>query len=261
MELTSGTIYLVGAGPGDPGLLTLKALECLRQADVVLYDRLISPEILQLASSSAELVSVGKEGGGTCFPQEGINHLLVSHAREGKRVVRLKGGDPFLFGRGGEEVLAIKEAGIPFEIIPGVSSSLAVPAAVGIPVTHRGISSQITIVTAHEQSSASTLDWRQLALQTGTLVVLMPLGKLDSIIESLISNGMSAKTPAAMVQSGTTPQQRAVFAPLEEIVSAVRKEGIASPALLVVGEVVTLASRIVENAPACLEVASLNPAR
>jgi uroporphyrin-III C-methyltransferase len=256
MELTAGTVYLVGAGPGDPGLLTLKALDCLRQADVVLYDRLISTEILQLASSSAELVSVGKEGGGTCFPQEGINHLLVSHAREGKRVVRLKGGDPFLFGRGGEEALALKEAGIVFVVIPGVSSALAAPAAVGIPVTHRGLASQVTVVTAHGQNDTSALNWRQLATQTGTLVVLMPLGNLENLVRNLISNGMTARAPTALIQSGTTARQRAAFAPLEEIVSAAKKERIASPALLVVGEVVTLASQMGLKPTVKLELAS-----
>jgi uroporphyrin-III C-methyltransferase len=244
MQLSPGMVYLVGAGPGDPGLLTLKAVDALRQAEVLLYDRLVSPEILELASPAAELIGVGKEGGGICFPQEGIHHLLISHAREGKKVVRLKGGDPFLFGRGGEEALALGDAGIPFEVIPGISSALAVPAAAGIPVTQPGLSSQVTIVTAHTQKDAEAPNWPLLAALGGTLVVLMPLSNLEEITENLIQNGMAPITPAALIHAGTTPQQRSLFAPLNELAPAARQESFTSPALLIIGEVVSLASRI-----------------
>jgi uroporphyrin-III C-methyltransferase len=247
MILEQGTVYLVGAGPGDPGLLTLKAYDCLRQGDVILHDRLVSPAILGLASPDAHFVPVGKEGGGICFPQDGIHQLLISYAREGKKVVRLKGGDPFLFGRGGEEALALEEEGIPFEIIPGVTSALAVPAAVGIPVTHRNLASQVVFVTAHGQNGTNPIDWARLATLEGTLVVLMPLGTLEKITEQLILGGMPPHTPSAMIHAGTTPTQKVVIASLATIADKTSQAGFGSPALLVIGEVVTLSSRIGEG--------------
>jgi uroporphyrinogen III methyltransferase / synthase len=233
------TAYLVGAGPGDPGLLTARALELIARADVILHDRLIPHEALAGARADAEIVDVGKVGGGEQVPQAETTRLLVEHASAGRCVVRLKGGDPFVFGRGGEEALALAAAGVPFEVVPGVSSLAAVPAAAGIPLTHRGVSSQVTIVSGHDPRA---LDLPALARMQGTLVVFMGLASLREIAAGLIRHGRAADTPGAVIASGTLPEQRTVVAPLAELADAAA--GLEAPALVVVGEVVALAGTL-----------------
>jgi uroporphyrin-III C-methyltransferase len=224
-------VWLVGAGPGDPGLITVRGLEALRACDAVVYDRLVAPELVDEAPADALRVARDALG------QEEINDLLVRLAQRGLDVVRLKGGDPFLFGRGGEEALALVGAGVPFEVVPGVSSLAAVPAAAGIPVTHRGVSSQVTIVNGH-----GPLDLAALASVPGTLVAFMGLARLDDLARGLIEHGRDASTPAAVIAGGTLPAQRTVVAPLAEIAAAARD--VDPPALVVIGEVVSLAAAL-----------------
>ena len=234
---TNGIVYLVGGGPGDPGLITVKGLECLRRADVVLYDRLVAQELLMEVPSHAELIDVGKEPKRHRRSQDEINALLIDRARDGKIVVRLKGGDPFVFGRGGEECQALAEAGIRYEVIPGVSSAIAVPAYAGIPVTQRGITTAFTVVAGHTGSVDSNIDWEAIA-RIGTIVFLMGVEHLPQIIPQLIAHGRSADTPAALIQEGTTPNQVVITATLADIVEKTRE--IRPPAVLIVGEVVRL---------------------
>jgi uroporphyrin-III C-methyltransferase len=246
------TVYLVGAGPGDPGLLTVKGRELLADADVVLYDDLVDPRLLGLTSAHARMIGVGKSvgrlGSERATPQEEINRLLRQYGRSGACVVRLKGGDPFVFGRGGEEALALQEAGIPFEVVPGVSSALAAPAYAGIPVTHRGLASSVAIVTGHEApekgQDAAHVDWGRLATATDTLVILMGIGQLPRLVEHLIDGGRSPETPAAAVEQGTTAHQRVVTGALCELPSLVREAALQSPAAIVVGEVVRLGRQL-----------------
>jgi uroporphyrin-III C-methyltransferase len=237
-----GKVYLVGAGPGDPDLITLKGLHCLWKADVVVYDRLISPSLLDEAPVQAERVFVGKEAGCHSIKQEDINALLIKHARQGRLVVRLKGGDPFIFGRGGEEALALAKARIPFEIVPGVSSALAVPAYGGIPVTHRNYASSVTIVTGHEDSThtSTSVDWETLASLDGTLVILMGVTTLPYITQRLLDGGLHPDTPVAVIQHGTVPQQRVITDTLINIAEHAKTAGIKSPAVVVIGAVVAL---------------------
>lgn len=236
-----GKVFLVGAGPGDPELLTVKGARCIAQADVVVYDRLVHPGILDLAPAESERILAGKKGGHYSFPQEKINKLLAARARAGLRVVRLKGGDPFLFGRGGEEALFLLQHGIAFEVIPGVSSALAGPAAAGIPVTHRDVSSSVAFITGHSAAGAENSPrWDILAQSADTLVILMPLLNLRHIVSQLVLHGKSLETPAAIIQAATWENQKEVCSTLREIVSAVRRQKIESPALLVVGDVVRL---------------------
>jgi uroporphyrin-III C-methyltransferase/precorrin-2 dehydrogenase/sirohydrochlorin ferrochelatase len=247
-EASAGVVYLVGAGPGDPGLLTQRGAALLRLADVVLHDRLIDPAVLRLARPEAQLVDVGKSPKGRTTLQEEINRLLVEHARAGHSVVRLKGGDPFVFGRGGEEAIALEEAGIRFEVVPGVSSAVAAAAYAGIPVTHRGVSSAVTVVAGHgaadDRPVADALSAYARTTHPGTLVVLMGLGRLDWIVGTLLRAGCRADTPVAVVQSASGPAQRSVVATLAEIGVAAEQAGIEAPATLVVGEVVRLRDRI-----------------
>jgi len=239
-ESESGKVFLVGAGPGDAELITVKGLRYLRQADVVLYDRLISPLLLDETHPGTELIFVGKEPGCHSIPQEQINKLLISYARQGHTVVRLKGGDPFVFGRGGEEAQALVEAGIPFEVVPGVSSVTAVPAYAGIPITHRDFTSSVTIVTGHEGYSASpTVNWEALAALGGTLVVLMGVKALPHFTQRLITAGMDPTLPAAIIQEGTMPQQRVITGTLADIAQRAIEAGLTSPALTVIGAVVS----------------------
>ena len=237
-----GKVYLVGAGPGDPRLITLKGLDCLRAADVVIYDRLISPLLLEEASSHATRVFAGKEPGCHSMKQEQINALLITYALQGCLVVRLKGGDPFLFGRGGEEALALADAGISFEVVPGVSSAIAVPAYAGIPVTHRDHASSVTIVTGHGQQSqaSSGVKWEQFAQMEGTLVIMMGVESLGQISQRLLTGGLAPSTPAAVIQQGTVPQQKVVSGSVENIAERARAAGIKSPAVIVIGAVVAL---------------------
>jgi uroporphyrin-III C-methyltransferase len=227
------SVYLVGAGPGDPGLITVRGLELVRSCDVLVHDRLVSRELVAEAPQRAPRVARDRLGQGE------IDELLVRYGRRGLRVVRLKGGDPFVFGRGGEEALALAAAGVPFEVVPGVSSLAAVPAAAGIPLTHRGVSSQVTIVSGHDPRA---LDLPALACMQGTLVVFMGLGSLREIAAGLIRHGRAADTPAAVIASGTLPGQQTVVAPLAELADAAT--GVDPPALVVVGEVVALAGTL-----------------
>ena len=237
----NGKVYLVGAGPGDPELITVKGIKLLKEAQVVVYDRLISPELLKYVNPSAELYYAGKAPGRHSLNQEEINELLVKKAREGKMVVRLKGGDPFVFGRGGEEALALFKAGIPFEVVPGVTSAVAVPAYAGIPVTHRRIASSFTVVTGNETENKEEreVNWEKIARVGGTIVILMGLSNLPFIKGELLQY-LPATTPVAVIYRGTTPSQKVVTGTLEDIVEKVLAAGIKHPAVIVVGDVVKL---------------------
>lgn len=239
-----GKVTLVGAGPGDPGLLTLEGLRVLRQAEVVLYDRLVGEAILELIPPGAERIDVGKESGWHPVPQECINALLCGHAAAGRRVVRLKGGDPYLFGRGGEEAEALLALGADVEVVPGVSSALAAPAAAGIPLTHRDHSAAVHIFTGHRRHGGPELDYGALAGLGGTLVFLMGLGALEEICAGLIAAGMPPGRAAALVQNGTRAGQRKLIGTLDDLPRRARKEGFGPPCVLVVGEVCTLSDRL-----------------
>ncbi|HVA34322.1 MAG TPA: uroporphyrinogen-III C-methyltransferase, partial [Candidatus Baltobacteraceae bacterium] len=249
----AGTVYLVGAGPGDPGLLTLRAAELLQRADVLLYDALAADAIVALAPPQCERIFVGKRAARHAMPQADIEALAIERARAGKRVVRLKGGDPFVFGRGGEEAQALRAAGIPFEIVPGISSATAAPAYAGIAVTHREHNTAFTVATGHEDPSkaGSTLDWSKLADPHRTLIFLMAMENLAEIARRLVEAGLDASTPAAVVQDGTRPTQRTVTGTLESIAGDVARAGLSAPAVVVVGSVVTLRSSIAwfDNTP------------
>ena len=235
----SRVVYLVGAGPGDPGLMTQRALELIARADVILYDRLIPATALAGSRPGSELVYVGKTPGGKSMPQEAINELLVEHGRGGGTVVRLKGGDPFVFGRGGEEAEALAAAGIEFEVVPGVTAGVAAPAYAGIPVTHRDEASAVAFVTGHEDpgKDESALDWDALARFPGTLVLYMGVRRLAEIADRLIDAGRSRDEPAAVIERGTFPGQRTVTAPLGDLPGAVAEAGIEAPAITVIGPV------------------------
>ncbi|HEX6809263.1 MAG TPA: uroporphyrinogen-III C-methyltransferase [Gemmatimonadaceae bacterium] len=245
---TSGFVSLVGAGPGDPGLITVRARALLAQADAVVYDALVNPRILQHGAvrSDAEMHDVGKRGGAPSARQDAINALLVRLAREGKRVVRLKGGDPFVFGRGSEEAQALATAGVPFEVVPGVTAGVAAPAYAGIPVTHRGVASAVTFVTGHEDPTKgdSDIDWASLARAGGTLVLYMGVKRLPDIVAALTAGGLSADTPAAVVEWGTWPRQRTVESTVAGIAQAASAAGIAAPSITIVGEVARLRGEI-----------------
>ena len=246
--MSEGIVYLVGAGPGDPGLITVAGLDRLREADVIVYDRLVSDRLLDHARSDAELIYVGKipadvEGAtGAPHDQDAISQTLVEKAREGRRVVRLKGGDPFVFGRGGEEAEALRAAGIPFEVVPGVTSAVAVPAYAGIPVTHRGVAASFAVITGHEEPGKpeSAIDWPHLATAADTLVFLMGVKNLPEIVANLVANGRDETTPAAVIRWGTTPEQSTVAGTLADIAERVAEAGLTPPAITVVGEVVRL---------------------
>jgi uroporphyrinogen III methyltransferase/synthase len=237
-----GKVYLVGAGPGAPGLITVKGLECLRKADVVIYDRLVDDSLLEGASPDSEKIYVGKGCACHAMEQKEINLLLISKAREGKKVVRLKGGDPFVLGRGGEEAEVLAANDIPFEVVPGVSSAYAVPAYAGIPVTHRRLASSFTVITGHEdpEKGESSIDWDSISTGSDTLVFLMGMGNLAQIVNQLIKNGRLSSTPVAVISQGTGPGQRTIVGKLEDISGRAQKEGFEPPAVIVVGEVVTL---------------------
>ncbi|MDI6808369.1 MAG: uroporphyrinogen-III C-methyltransferase [Candidatus Eisenbacteria bacterium] len=235
-----GEVYLVGSGPGDPGLITVNGFSLIKAADCIVYDQLAPRELLKSARPECELIFVGKEGGGASFPQKAINELLVKKARAGKRVVRLKGGDPFVFGRGGEEALFLKRHRIPFGVVPGISSAVAVPAYAGIPLTHRKLTSVLSIVTGHEagDKAGSSIDFSSLARGGGTLVFLMGVGRLAKISGKLVSGGLAPGTPCALIGRGTTPNQRVVVGRLDNIPKLAAKEGMKPPCVLVIGKVV-----------------------
>ncbi len=235
-------IYLIGSGPGDPGLFTVKGVECMKRADVIVYDRLAPEALLAHARPEAERVYVGKKPGEPTMPQEEINALLVRLGREGKTIVRLKGGDPYVFGRGGEEALALVEVGLPFEVVPGVTSGIAAPAYAGIPVTHRGLSTSVAFVTGHEDPTKgeADVDWEELANGAETLVLYMGVGRLRAISSGLIAAGRSPETPVACVRWGTRPDQEVVGGTLADIADKVEEVGLKPPAITVVGDVVSL---------------------
>jgi uroporphyrinogen III methyltransferase/synthase len=238
----AGFVSLVGAGPGDPGLLTLAGRDRLERADVVVYDRLIDPSLLDYAPAGAERIYAGKAAAAKALSQDEINALLVERGLAGQRVVRLKGGDPFVFGRGGEEALALAAAGVPFEVVPGVTSAVAAPAYAGVPVTHRGLASSFAVVTGHEDDEKveSSVDWRALATAVDTIVVLMGGAALRSVAAELVDGGRGADTPCVSIEWGTTTRQRSVQAPLGEIAGAVQAAGLGSPLLTVIGRVAEL---------------------
>ncbi len=238
--MDQGIVYLVGAGPGDPGLFTRRGEELLAKAEVVVYDHLASPRLLDLAPIDAVRICAGKSIGHCTLSQSAINDVLVEHARAGKRVVRLKGGDPFVFGRGGEEAEYLRAAGIPFEVVPGVTAGVGVTAYAGIPITHRDAASAVAFVTGHNDPEAtdSRLDWQALAQFPGTLVIYMGVTRLEGLCQALIRRGKPGTTPAAIIEAGTLPVQRTVTGTLETLPSNVLEAGLGPPALLVVGEVV-----------------------
>ncbi len=244
--MNAGKVYLVGAGPGDPDLLTLKARDLIADADCVIYDYLVNPEILKHASPRAELVYVGKRGFGDSWTQAEINSLLLTKADEHALVVRLKGGDPFVFGRGGEEALALTEAGIEWEVVPGVTAGSSVAAYAGIPITHRGLSSSVTFVTGHEDPNKpeSAIRWQHLAQGADTLVFFMGVARLGEIAAQLICHGRAPETPVAIISWGTYEKQETVTGTLADIAARARRESAKAPALIVVGEVVRLREKL-----------------
>mgnify|MGYP002779319326 CR=1 FL=1 len=239
-----GTVYLVGAGPGDPGLLTVRAAQLLRRADIVIHDALVSEGIIAMISESAERVDVGKRCGGKSTAQAAINALLVEAARKHRSVVRLKGGDPYVFGRGGEEALALQEAGIRFEVVPGVTAAVGVSAYAGIPLTHRDFASSVTFVTGHEGRPDDRVDWKSLAALQSTLAIYMGVGGLERISAALINGGRAAETPAAVIEWGTHARQRTVTGSLGDIAELARDARVGAPALVVVGEVAALREQL-----------------
>lgn len=241
--MSGGIVYLVGAGPGDPRLITLRGAEVLRDADVVVYDRLASAALLDLAPSGAERIYAGKKPGESLLDQNEIDDVVVSRARRGMKVVRLKGGDPFVFGRGGEEALACRRAGIPFEVVPGVSSAFAAPAHAGIPLTHRGVAASFAVVTATRREDTIEQIAR-IGAAVDTVVILMAVGKLPETCAALVAAGRSPDEPAALIQSASTPQQRTLLSTLRDLPPAAEAQSIGSPATLVVGQVAAMAGEL-----------------
>jgi len=241
-----GKVYIVGAGPGDAGLLTLKALDLIKSADIVLYDRLVSDDILKVIPNSVQKVYVGRNIGDDYAHQEETNRLMLQHAKDGKKVVRLKGGDPFIFGRGGEEAEFLRENGIDFEIVPGISSATASPAYAGIPLTHRLFSSSFAIVTGHEDANKDepTVRWKELANAVDTIVVLMGMGRLKQIVHDLVGAGMTKDTDVAIIQDGTTKTQKVLLGNLGNILDKVKNSDIKPPVIIVIGKVARLAEKL-----------------
>lgn len=244
VEDVTGEVYLVGAGPGDPDLLTFKALRLMQQADVVLYDRLVAPEIVDMCRRDADRIYVGKAASNHSLPQEQINQKLVELAKEGKRVLRLKGGDPFIFGRGGEEIEELAQNGIPFQVVPGITSASGCSSYAGIPLTHRDYAQSVRFVTGHPKDGNLDLPWTELVSTTQTVVFYMGLGTLPNIARHLVSNGRAASTPVAVIERGTTAQQRVILGTLDDIARRIEEEKVESPSLIIVGEVVALKERL-----------------
>jgi len=246
MTQSIGKVYLIGAGPGDPGLITVKGLECVKRADVIIYDYLANERLLEQRRPDAELIYVGKQGSRHTLPQDEINGLIVRKAREGKLVARLKGGDPFIFGRGGEEAEELADSNIPFEIVPGVTAATSVPTYAGIPLTHREHTASVAFVTGHEDPTKpeSKVHWDKIATGIGTLVFFMGMKNLQNIVDNLVSHGRDPKTPVALIQWGTRTDQRVVTGTLQDIVSKVKEAKLGPPAIIVVGEVVKLRQKL-----------------
>ena len=242
----TGTVYLVGAGPGDPELLTMKAHRLIREADAIVYDYLVAPAILSLARPEAERVFVGKKGGGFCCPQRAIESILLKLAREGKNVVRLKGGDPFVFGRGGEEAEALVEAGITFEVVPGVTSALAAAAYAGVPLTHRAHTSAVVFLTGHEDPSKadSAIHWEDYGKLGATLCLYMGMKNLETITRRLQAGGLSPETPALVVQSATTGEHRQLLTTVGQVALESEHAGFGAPSIVVIGEVAALSDKL-----------------
>ena len=243
-ESRAGIVYLVGAGPGDPDLLTLKAAKLLRQADVVVYDNLVGEGVIKLIHSESEKIYVGKQTNRHTLPQAEINQLLVTLARQGKKVVRLKGGDPFIFGRGGEELEILAAQGIAFEVVPGITAASGVSCYAGIPLTHRDYAQTCLFTTGHLKDGTLDLDWPTLARPNQTVVIYMGLGALSKIAQQLIRHGMPANMPAAIIEKGTTSEQQVITGMLETLPDLVQTLGLKSPALIIVGQVVALNKRL-----------------
>ena len=244
MAAVPGTVYLVGAGPGDPELLTVKATRLIAEADVVVYDSLVSPEVMACINPAAERIYAGKERGNHALPQEDINHLLVRLAKEGRRVVRLKGGDPYTFGRGGEEVETLAEQGVPVEVVPGITAAAGVAAYAGIPLTHRNYAQACVFVTGHLKDGSMNLDWPGLARRRQTIVIYMGLHGLPMLCQKLIEHGLPLDWPAAIVQRGTTPEQRTVAGTLTTLPHLAEAAHLKPPTLIIVGEVVKLRDKL-----------------
>jgi uroporphyrin-III C-methyltransferase len=242
-----GKAYLVGAGPGDPELITVKALKCIQRAEVILYDRLVNQQLLKEAKRDCKLIYCGKQPGLHILKQETINHLLVKYTRQGKVVVRLKGGDPFVYGRGAEEAEALARNGLSYEVVPGITTGIAAPAYAGIPVTHRELGSSFAIVTGHRpDGKPADIDWQGLAKAVDTLSIYMGIGNLEYIAQQLITHGKNPNTPVAVIQEGTTDRQRTVTGSLSTIAEMVKSEGIENPAMIVVGEAVRFRDRLLQ---------------
>jgi uroporphyrin-III C-methyltransferase len=241
-----GKVYLVGAGPGDPKLLTVKAVELIKSADVLIYDRLgVNEEVLSMAPVKAEKIFVGKRTGLHEVPQDQITNIIIEKAKEGGKVVRLKGGDPFIFGRGGEEAEGLVAEGIEFEIVPGVSSSIAAPMYAGIPLTHRDYAASVAIITGHRAGDAEKpVDWVKIANAVDTMVILMGVESLEGIVKKLLDGGISPQKPVAMVESGTLPQQRTLIATLGTIIKESEAKQIKPPSVILIGEVATLGRKL-----------------
>ncbi len=249
-KASSATVFLVGAGPGDPELLTIKALRLIKEADVVVYDRLVSPAILELIPQGTTRIFAGKAARNHHMPQEDINDLLAGLARGNRKVVRLKGGDPFIFGRGSEEAVRLATEGIRFEVVPGITASAGCTAYAGIPLTHRGLARGVHFVTGHRQDGRDLdLDWRRMADAETTLVIYMGLTNVDRIVAELIGAGLPGETPAAAIENGTTPDQRTIVTTLSDLARCIERSRVQAPTMLVIGKVVDLAEALAWQAP------------